>query len=195
MVTALENNTYSGFMPPRKTTPAPRHSTSKAYPNRINELKKQFDWNYDDIAERLNAMYAGENFHPKTIGKLARGDAELTFTWMQRLARLFGVKPIEIVGRDLLQDRRRACEQHDRRTADDQQRRSADGADRGLFGLLLDQGDLIADRERLAKELSPHEAADDQRHDHSADKQHHSSSAAEIDGHGCPANIERAILP
>jgi hypothetical protein len=35
--------------------------------------------------------------HPKTIGDLARGEAELTLTWMQRLARVYGVKAIEII--------------------------------------------------------------------------------------------------
>lgn len=75
------------------TKPAKRPSPAKPsreYPNRIRELNKERGWDYDLLAEKLGT-------HPKTIGKLARGDAELTLTWMQRLARAYGIKPVEII--------------------------------------------------------------------------------------------------
>ena len=53
---------------------------------------KERGWTYDSLAEKVGS-------HPKTVGALARGEAELTLTWMQRFARLFGVKAIEIIER------------------------------------------------------------------------------------------------
>lgn len=91
---------YPGRMTPPKKPPSPARTRAraepKAYPNRINELKAQFGYSYDEIATRLNALY-DENFHSKTIGSLARGESELTYTWMQRFGRLFGVKPTEVI--------------------------------------------------------------------------------------------------
>ncbi|MCB2107002.1 MAG: helix-turn-helix domain-containing protein [Rhodobacteraceae bacterium] len=69
---------------------APRSTTPRVYPNRIRELNKERGWSYKELAEKVGV-------HFKTIQSLATGDAELTWSWMQRLARVFGVKPTEII--------------------------------------------------------------------------------------------------
>jgi transcriptional regulator with XRE-family HTH domain len=77
------------------TKPAKRPQTAKTpreYPNRIRELNKERGWDYDLLAEKVGS-------HPKTIGALARGDAEMTLTWMKRLARAFNVNATEIIER------------------------------------------------------------------------------------------------
>ena len=94
VVTALAHNGYSGGMIERKRRPPPAKQP-REYPNRIRELNKERGWTYDSVAEKLGV-------HPKTIGALATGDAELTLTWMQRLGRLYGVKPIEIIERQVM---------------------------------------------------------------------------------------------
>lgn len=89
MVTALNIGSYSEFMPtPKKPVPPPK--APREYPNRIRELNKERGWSYDALAEKVGS-------HPKTIGALATGGAELTLTWMQRLARVYGVKAYEII--------------------------------------------------------------------------------------------------
>ncbi|WP_316191644.1 MULTISPECIES: LexA family transcriptional regulator [unclassified Bradyrhizobium] len=93
MVTALEINAYSVFMAKPKT-PTARTKPKREYPNRIRDLIKERGWSYDVLAEKVDS-------HPKTIGSLARGEAELTWSWMVRLGRAFGVKPTEIMERQV----------------------------------------------------------------------------------------------
>lgn len=95
VVTALAHNGYSGGMIERKRRPTPAKQP-REYPNRIRELNKERGYTYDSLAAELGV-------HPKTIGALATGDAELTLTWMQRLANVYGVKPIEIIERQVME--------------------------------------------------------------------------------------------
>lgn len=94
MVTALAHNGYSGGMIDRKRR-LPPAKQPREYPNRIRELNKERGLTYETLAEKIGVHY-------KTIGDLAVGKAELTFTWMQRLAKVYGVKPTEIIERQVM---------------------------------------------------------------------------------------------
>lgn len=99
VVTALTINAYSGFMAnPKK--PVAQSKAPREYPNRIRELNKERGWNYDVLAEKVGS-------HPKTVGALATGKAEMTLTWMQRFARVYGVKAFEIIERPEIVNARR----------------------------------------------------------------------------------------
>jgi SOS-response transcriptional repressor LexA len=89
MVIALALQGYSTGMAKQSKRATPAKSP-REYPNRIFELNKQRGWNYDILAEKVGS-------HPKTVGALATGKAELTLSWMQRFARVFGIKATEII--------------------------------------------------------------------------------------------------
>lgn len=58
--------------------------------NRIKELLRERGKSNEWLADAVGA-------HPVTISKLISGRMDMTGTWMERLAKVFGVEPVEII--------------------------------------------------------------------------------------------------
>lgn len=63
-----------------------------ALPNRIREMRKHRGWTLEKLADKLDCGIT-------MVSDLERGERELTYHWMQRLARAFGkgVKPADLL--------------------------------------------------------------------------------------------------
>lgn len=59
-------------------------------PNRIRELRKARGWTLERLADKLNCGIT-------MISDLERGERELTYHWMKRLARAFKVQPADLL--------------------------------------------------------------------------------------------------
>lgn len=88
-------------------------------PNRIRELRKARGWTLQQMADRLNCAVS-------YVSNLERGERELSYHWMKRIARLFKVAPADLlVSKD--NSRSLTAEEHELLglfgQADDSQRR------------------------------------------------------------------------
>lgn len=60
------------------------------YPNRIFELRRAKGWSQQELADRIGCS----KMH---VSGLERGLRELSLDWMRRIAKEFGVAPVEIL--------------------------------------------------------------------------------------------------
>lgn len=60
--------------------------------NRIKELRDTKGWSMRDLAARANTSAS-------TINKLEKGETKLTVVWMERLSKIFGVPPEQMLKR------------------------------------------------------------------------------------------------
>jgi transcriptional regulator with XRE-family HTH domain len=61
-----------------------------ALPNRIRELRKARDWKLEDLADRLDCSIP-------QVSDLERGNRELTYHWMKRLAKALACEPADLL--------------------------------------------------------------------------------------------------
>lgn len=59
-------------------------------PNRIRELRKARQWTLERMADKLNCGIT-------MVSDLERGERELTYHWMKRLARVLKVQPADLL--------------------------------------------------------------------------------------------------
>lgn len=59
-------------------------------PNRIRELRKAKPWKLEQLAERLGTSVS-------QLSDLERGNRELTYHWMRRIARELDVEPADLL--------------------------------------------------------------------------------------------------
>ena len=62
-------------------------------PNRIKELRAQRGLSQEGLARECHTTHA-------TIGKLEKGDMELTLNWMRRIAGALDCKPVDLLSDD-----------------------------------------------------------------------------------------------
>ena len=62
-------------------------------PNRIKELRQARDLSQEGLARECHTTHA-------TIGKLEKGDMELTLNWMRRIAAALDCKPVDLLAED-----------------------------------------------------------------------------------------------
>lgn len=86
---AVSISGYAREMPKRARA---RKAPPRRYPNRLAELRKLTGMTNADIIAAL-----GDDTHETTISRLATGEMDLTLDWMTRLAKVFGVRPAELI--------------------------------------------------------------------------------------------------
>lgn len=66
---------------------------SEEFGKRLRELRKEQKWSQEDLAAKLNLHYG-------YIGLLERGERMPGLATLDRIARCFGIKPVDLIAED-----------------------------------------------------------------------------------------------
>lgn len=78
--------------PTRRQRRSGKPQVPRIYPNRLRELSAAGNLTYAEVAEAV-----GGGTHEVTIANLATGKQKMTQPWMEKLARVFGCEPADIL--------------------------------------------------------------------------------------------------